>query len=206
MTRDRTALLAALPVAAVAVFAGIVSYSHIFALAVRTGQSGTAARLLPLSVDLLIVAGSVILLAEGGNSRLGWLGVGPGVVATLFANVESGLPHGPLGATVAAWPAVAFSVATFMVERWLKSRAGVLPAAAPGTVPAPVPTDAGNAALMALEATLAAGNPLSQNQLMERFGLTRAQAAKVRQAVTAGANGQHAGAGTAGQDSGADGT
>ena len=49
--------LAALPVAAVAVFAGIVSYSHIYALAVRTGQAGTAARLLPLSVDLLIVAG-----------------------------------------------------------------------------------------------------------------------------------------------------
>jgi len=66
--------MAALPVAAVAVFAGIVSYSHIYALAVRTGQAGTAARLLPLSVDLLIVAGSVILLADSDRSRLGWLG------------------------------------------------------------------------------------------------------------------------------------
>jgi hypothetical protein len=34
-----------------------------------------------------------------------------------------------------------------------------------------------------LRATLAAGNPLSQNQLMERFKLTRAAATKVRQRV-----------------------
>jgi len=46
-----------------------------------------------------------------------------------------------------------------------------------------VPTDAENAALLALRATLAAGNPLSQNQLMERFKLTRAAAVKVRQRV-----------------------
>jgi hypothetical protein len=39
-----------------------------------------------------------------------------------------------------------------------------------------------------LRATIA-GDPLSQNQLMERFGLTRAQAAKARQQVTAEANG-----------------
>ena len=119
MTSARTRALASLPVVVVAVFAGIVSYSHIYALAVRTGQSGTAARLLPLSVDLLIVAGSVILLADSGRSRLGWLGVGPGVAATLFANIESGLGHGWLAAMVAAWPAIAFSLASFMLERWL---------------------------------------------------------------------------------------
>ena len=120
MTRDRSAILAALPVAAVAVIAGVVSYSHIEALGLRTGQSITDARLLPLAVDGLIVAGSVILLA---GSLLGWLAVVPGVGATVFANVASGLPHGPLAATVAAWPAAAFSLASFTLERWLKSRA-----------------------------------------------------------------------------------
>jgi hypothetical protein len=119
MTWNRTAILAALPVAAVAVIAGVVSFSHIEALGLRTGQSITDARLLPLAVDGLIVAGSVILLA---GSWLGWIGVALGVAGTLYANVMSGLPRGPLAATVAAWPAIAFTVASFMLERWLKAQ------------------------------------------------------------------------------------
>ena len=39
MTWNRTAILAALPVAAVAVIAGVVSFSHIEALGLRTGQT-----------------------------------------------------------------------------------------------------------------------------------------------------------------------
>jgi hypothetical protein len=50
-------------------------------------------------------------------------------------------------------------------------------------------SDAETAAAASLRATLAAGNPWSQNQLAERFGLTRAEATKVRQAVLAGSNG-----------------
>ena len=116
----RPVLLAALPVALVALVAGTVSYSHIVSLGLRTGQSPIDAHLLPLAVDGLIVAGSVILVA---GSWLGWLGVVPGVGATLFANLESGLPHGQLAAIVATWPAVAFTVASAMLERWLASQA-----------------------------------------------------------------------------------
>jgi Protein of unknown function (DUF2637) len=135
VTWNRTAVLAALPVAAVAVIAGIVSFSHIEALGLRTGQTITDARLLPLAVDGLIVAGSVILLA---GSWLGWIGVSLGVAGTLYANVMSGLPRGPLAATVAAWPALAFTVASFMLERWLKSQVTnrVFVLGAPGAVPA----------------------------------------------------------------------
>ena len=121
MTWDRQTYAAAAPVAAVAIFAGIVSYTHVYALAMRTSQGSVAAHLLPLSLDGLIVAGSAVLLA---GSRLGWLGLVPGVAGTLYANVMSMLPHGHLSATVASWPAIAFSVATFMLERWLKSQAG----------------------------------------------------------------------------------
>jgi hypothetical protein len=120
VTWNRAAILAALPVAAVAVIAGVVSFSHIEALGLRTGQSITDARLLPLAVDGLIVAGSVILLA---GSWLGWIGVALGVGGTVYANVMSGLPRGPLAATVAAWPAIAFTVASFMLERWLAGQA-----------------------------------------------------------------------------------
>ncbi|MGH3296930.1 MAG: DUF2637 domain-containing protein, partial [Trebonia sp.] len=48
-------------------------------------------------------------------------------------------------------------------------------------VSSPVPVDAENAALIALRATIAAGNPLSGRQLETRFGLTRAQVARVRE-------------------------
>jgi hypothetical protein len=56
-----------------------------------------------------------------------------------------------------------------------------VPGAGAGTVPALVPYDAESAALIALRATIAAGNGYSNNQLMSKFGITRAQAAKVRQ-------------------------
>ena len=45
-------------------------------------------------------------------------------------------------------------------------------AAGTTTVPSPVPTSAQNAAVIALRATLAAGNPLSGRQLETGVGLT----------------------------------
>ena len=126
--RTRTVVLASLPVGLVATIAGIVSYSHIVALGLRTHQGAGDAHLLPFAVDFLIVAGSVILLA---GYWLGWLCVAAGVAATLFANLEFGLPFGWLSAVVSTWPAVAFTVATFVLERWLRSRH--CPAATPAT-------------------------------------------------------------------------
>ena len=73
----------------------------------------------------------------------------------------------------------------------MKRAAGRQGSAPPGAVPSPVPSDAENAAMASLRATLAVGNPWSNNQLADRFGLTRAQATKVRQLVTAELNGQH---------------
>jgi hypothetical protein len=181
---DRSAILAALPVAAVAVIAGVVSYSHIAALGLRTGQSPADAHLLPLAVDGLIVAGSVILLA---GSLLGWLAVVPGIVATVFANVESGLPHGPLAATVAAWPALAFSLASFTLERWLKSRAKPAPAA---------DSPCGHIVAETLEETVVRaylhgrdclGQPPSQRHLAATFNVSRPKVAE----LVGSLNGQH---------------
>lgn len=50
-------------------------------------------------------------------------------------------------------------------------------------VAAIIPGDAEHAARIAMEATIQAGNPLSQRQLEVRFGLTRGQAARVREAA-----------------------
>jgi hypothetical protein len=62
----------------------------------------------------------------------------------------------------------------------------------PGPVPdavwSPVPDSAESAAAASYRATLAAGNPWSGRQLETRFGLSRAQAAKVRDRVHAEVN------------------
>ncbi len=175
----------------VAAIAAIVSYSHIYDLGRAHGGTGTAARLLPLSVDMLILVGELMLLHESDSrdSRfmLGWALVWSGILATLAANVTYGAQFGIEGAIIWGWPAYSFIlVAAGMVS--IVKRGGNAQA---GTFPLPVPGDAETAATASLRATLAAGNPWSQNQLSERFGLTRAQAAKVRQRVLAEANGHH---------------
>ena len=48
-----------------------------------------------------------------------------------------------------------------------------------------VPSDVLGAARLAMRETFRAGNPLSQNQLQERFGLSRAQSREVRLEVVA---------------------
>ena len=172
----------------VAVIAAVVSFVHIEHLAAVNGQTQLAAYLLPLSIDGTVVAASMVML-RAARAGLGtpWLArfmLGLAVTATLAANIGYGLPHGVPGALISGWPAVAFigcAEMAIMAVRRLRP--------ATGTVPSPTPANAESAAMEALRTTLAAGNPLTQNQLMTRFRLTRAQATKVRQLVTADANG-----------------
>src|SRR5260221_208857 len=126
-------LVAGLAFATVAAVTGVVSYTHIEALTLALHQPLMVARLMPFGVDGLIVVGSVALLqAAPGHERLGWAGVGPGVAASVFANVESGLHHGPLAAAWAGVPALSFFLATFMLERWAKAQvAGAASVASP---------------------------------------------------------------------------
>jgi hypothetical protein len=131
--------LTAAVVLAVAVFAAVVSYSHIYDLGRLHGQAGAAARLLPLSVDGLIAAASLVLLHEARNGRPApvlarWM-LGLGVAATVGANVAYGLPFGAPGALVSAWPAIAFTGTAEMLMCLVRS-ARPPAAAAPVTVPA----------------------------------------------------------------------
>lgn len=184
----RTRVATAAVVVTVAAFAAIVSYSHIFDLGREHGQSGVAARLLPLSVDGLILAGSLIVLHEARRGEKGpglaWLSVWLGVGMTVSANVLYGVRYGVLGAVLSGWPAVAFIVATHALFDLLK-RAGDQLGRVDTKSPPTVPPDAQTAALAALRATLAAGNPLSGRQLETRFGLSRADVTKVRELAAA---------------------
>ena len=99
-------------VAAVAVFAAVVSYSHLYDLARAHGETGAAARLLPLSVDGLILAVSFVLLHEARAGRgapgLARVCMVAGVAATLGGNIDYGIRFGPVGAVISAWPVLAF--------------------------------------------------------------------------------------------------
>jgi hypothetical protein len=103
----------ALAVAAVAAVAAVISYRHAYELVTTHGETGLTARLLPFTVDGLILAASMLILDA---SRLHqpvpplarWC-LGVGIAATIGANLAHGLGHGPIGALVSAWPALALA-------------------------------------------------------------------------------------------------
>jgi len=101
----------AVAVIGVAAVAAMASYEHAYDLVRAHGEAGWSARLVPLTVDGLIYASSMVMLDSARRkapvpSLARWL-LGLGIAATLAANVAHGLGHGPVGAAVAAWPAVA---------------------------------------------------------------------------------------------------
>lgn len=101
----------ALAVVAVACVAAIISYEHAYELISTHGEHGLTARLLPFTVDGLIWAASMMVFdASRRNQRVPPLAawsLGVGIVATVGANLAHGLGHGPIGALVSAWPALA---------------------------------------------------------------------------------------------------
>jgi hypothetical protein len=101
----------AVAVLGVALVAAVASYEHASALVRAHGETGWTARLIPLTVDGLIYASSMVMLDSARRKMpvpalARWL-LGLGIAATLAANVAHGLGQGPIGAAVAAWPAVA---------------------------------------------------------------------------------------------------
>lgn len=124
-------VVSGLAILAVAIVAGWISYTHIYELSLALHQSRMVARLMPIAIDGLMTVGSVTLL-QGG--RIGWLGIGPGVAISLFANVESGIRYGWLAAVWAGIPAVSFALATFILERWLTGQTQDAPETVADTV------------------------------------------------------------------------
>ena len=91
--------------------AAVASYEHAYDLVRAHGESGWTAHMVPLTVDGLIYASSMVMLDSPRRKSpvpalARWL-LGLGIAATLAANVAHGLGHGPIGAVVSAWPAVA---------------------------------------------------------------------------------------------------
>jgi len=187
-------------VTVVAIVAGWVSYRHALHVVSEHGETGWLARAYPLTIDGLIVAASMVLLtAARQRVRAHWLAYGAltlGITATVAVNIAAGLTFGAAGAIIAAWPAPALVISFELLMIVVRSLAAAPPGdesanAAGGLSPAltQVARDAEEAARFALAASVAAGNPISQRQLIARFALTRTQAAKVRASVLAASNG-----------------
>jgi hypothetical protein len=112
----------ALAVIAVAAVAAYVSYWHAYAAVRAHGETGITARLEPATIDGLVYASSMVVLYAARHrlpapSLARWL-LGLGIAATLTANMAQGWSHGPVGAAVAAWPAVSL-VGSYELLVWL---------------------------------------------------------------------------------------
>jgi hypothetical protein len=122
-----TRLSAAVAVLAVAGIAAYVSYWHAHAVVRAHGESGITARLEPATIDGLVYASSMVVLYAARHrvpvpSLARWL-LGLGIAATLTANMAQGWSHGPVGAVVAAWPAVSL-VGSYELLVWLIRTSG----------------------------------------------------------------------------------
>jgi len=168
----------ALAVLGVAAVAAVASYEHAYDLVRAHGEAGWTARLVPLTVDGLIYASSMVMLDSARRKApvptlARWL-LGLGIVATLAANVAHGLGHGLTGAAVAAWPAVAL-VGSYELLMLVIRSSHAAPDAASGSVGVPEPLQRQAAEIFAEE--LAADRVPSIRAIRAQLhvGQTRAQ-------------------------------
>ena len=132
MTDRLIRITTALAVVAVAVVAAVISYQHAYELVRSHGESGLTARLLPFTVDGLIWAASMVVLDASRRNqpipRLAAWSLGAGIIATVGANLAHGVGHGPVGALVSAWPALAlvgsFELLMMLIRTGRNARAG----------------------------------------------------------------------------------
>lgn len=182
-----------------AVFAAFASYQHIEHLTLKYGQPLSIARLMPASIDGVILAASLIMLYLSRRKitipfrvrAVLW----SGVILTLGANAIEGLPFGVIGIVLSTLSGASFVVLVeilmwFVHETRRDKSVTPLAGLAGGdeeqqgeAVIPNVPSDRYEAARVALEATIQAGNPFSQRQMMARFGLGRLEEIELRAAV-----------------------
>jgi len=201
----------AVAVLAVAGVAAYVSYWHAYAVVCAHGENGITARLEPATIDGLVYASSMVNLYAARHrlpvpALARWL-LALGIIATLAANMAQGWSHGPVGAVIAAWPAVSL-VGSYELLVWIIRTAA---AGGPGRGPAAdqrcgpgddvVPDHADQiaagsgqagtgrdesetiaAAVAAYRASLRTGRPLSERKLAGMFGKTSRRWARNRMA------------------------
>lgn len=104
----------------VALVAGYASYRHIYDVATGAGEHESVAAVLPLSIDGLILVGTLAMLDDKRHQRRprksARVALVFGVVATIAANIASAEPT-VTARLVAAVPAVSFLLAVEVLSR-----------------------------------------------------------------------------------------
>lgn len=185
------------------------SYRGLWVWARHHGLSGFWAAAFPLQVDTFIVVGELALFVamvdqwERRHKAGAWAVTLLGLVTSVAGNIGHVAAHDLQSRGTAAVPPVAAFAAMWVglsvLKRVIAGAASTAPeddeiaheesvarvplTVVPDVVSSPLPSDAETAAAEALRATLAAGNPLSMNQLQTRFRLTRKEATEVRRLV-----------------------
>ena len=107
-------VIAGLAVVALAVIAGMVSFTHMRVLAAGHGEGGWQAFTFPMSVDGVEIVASLVLLSdrrlERRSSVLVWVSLAVGTGASMAANVAVAIPD-LIGRVISGWPAVALLIA-----------------------------------------------------------------------------------------------
>jgi hypothetical protein len=177
-------------VVGVAAVAAVASYEHAYALVRAHGEAGWTGRLVPLTVDGLIYASSMVML-DSARRRVPvptlarWL-LGLGIAATLAANVAHGLGHGPVGAVVAAWPAVALVGSYELLMMVIRS--SQVPDGTSGSPGVPDPLQEQPAEIFADE--LAADRVPSVRAIRAQLHVGQPRAQRLREYLAAGAAGR----------------
>ena len=158
-------------VCGVAVIAAIVSYRHAYAVVTDYGESGATAIMIPLTIDGLVYAASMVILhsARVGVKPppLAWILLWLGITATLAANIAHGWQHGVVGSIVAAWPAVAL-VGCYEMLMWLVRTSGKTAMTVPKES-----VDIDQQAMRDYRESVRIGSPLSERRLAEKYGKSR---------------------------------
>jgi hypothetical protein len=131
-------------VATVAAVAAVISYRHAYELVSTHGEAGVTARLVPFTVDGLILAASMLILDATRRDQpvpgLARWCLGAGIIATIGANLAHGVGHGPIGALVSAWPALALAGSFELLMTLIRAGQHATAAmASPGTLGHAVP-------------------------------------------------------------------
>jgi Protein of unknown function (DUF2637) len=188
-------------VAAASLVSFAESYRALLDWASHHGLNGVWALAWPLQVDTFIAVGELALfvaLADSWSFRsrvAAWSVTGLGLAVSVAGNIGHAAAHDWASRATAAVPplaaAAALAVGLGVLKRVVAARTE--PAAghqlALAQIAPAVPASAREAAEVAYAASVRGGDPLSGRALERRFGISRAEAAKVRQAVAAASNG-----------------
>jgi len=171
-----TRYLRYLPLAIVAGITAYASYLHGYHVALRYGELREIARLLPISVDGMMIVASIAMVDDrrAGRSIRPWAKIGflTGVAASGSANLAAAQPTIG-GLFVTGWPALALLIVVQITER--RGR--------PIEEPPPIPTPVQTAPAQAPSVATGALKPLNGTRVARVNGTVSDEALRVKVAA-----------------------